>query len=154
MPSQPPEPLPPKWEPVRERTIVFRYVQHDRADHSEFATNFLADRDNLDKKRIDPLEHPDFRLGMSVFATEAKARDNWAEVFKKLSESGSDRNKRRKRAPKLKMGHFIAEVELVPGRGFEFAGPPDRRGHLTLKGDPERLVQATKDVYPAARSSP
>jgi hypothetical protein len=154
MPPQPLDPPPPKWEPVRSRTVVFRYVQHDHRNHPEFAMNFLADRDNPDKKRVDPLEHPDFRLGMSVFATEDQARENWAEVFKKLSASGSDRNKRRKREPRLKMGHFIAEVELVPGQGFELAGPADKRGHLTLKGDPEHLAGATKCVYPAARSDP
>jgi len=152
MPPEPTDLQPPEWKPVREPKTVFRYVKHDSADHPDFVQNFLPDRDNPDKNRVDPLEHPDYSLGMSVFATESQARDNWSEVFRKLSEGSSKRNKRRKRTPRLKMGDFIAEVELVPDAGFELAGPPDRRGHMTLRGDCHRLAKATKRVYPAARN--
>lgn len=141
---------PPDWQPVGETRVVRRFVKHDSADHPDFAANFVPDKDNPDKQPLDD-EHPDHRLGMSVFDTEEQCRDVWAAIVKKLRDSASPKNKRRDRTPKVKVGHYIADIELRPGEGFEIAGPPDKRGHMTLRGPQEKLAAATIRVYPAAR---
>jgi hypothetical protein len=141
---------PPNWQPITETRVVHRFVQHDSIDHPDFASNFSADKDNPDKRPLDD-EHPEHRLGMSVFDTEEQCRDVWAGILKKLRDGASERNKRRNRVPRVKVGHHIADVELRPGEGFEIAGPPDERGHMTLRGEKEKLAAATTRVYPAAR---
>jgi hypothetical protein len=142
---------PPDWQPVGETRIVHRFVKHDSADHPDFASNFLPDADNPNKQGVDENEHPDHRLGMSVFDTEQQCRAVWAGIVKKLQDGASKKNKRRNRTPKVKLGEYIAEIELTSGVGFEIAGPPDERGHMTLRGPQDKLAAATIRVYPARK---
>jgi hypothetical protein len=144
--SQPP----PNWEPVEEPRTIFRFVQHDSQNHPDFASNFIPDAENPNQQALED-EHPDFRLGMSVFASCRQAKAVWAGIVAKVEAAASSRNKRRNRPLKIKVGHYIAEVLLAPGHGFELAGPPDERGHMTLKGPAQALAAATRNVYPAAR---
>lgn len=142
---------PPDWQPVDETRVVRRFVKHDSADHPDFASNFLPDAENPDKVPVDEDEHPDHRLGMSVFDTEEQCRAIWEGIVKKLRDGASRKNKRRNRPPKVKLGEYIADIELTPGEGFELAGPPDERGHLTLRGSRDKLAAATINVYPARK---
>jgi hypothetical protein len=151
MPPDDAQPVP-KWEPITEPQSVFRFVQHDSPEHPDFVSNFVCDADNPNQKAFED-EHPDYRLGMSVFATEEQARVVWATIAANLQARASPKNKRRNRPPRLKVGHYIAELALTPANGFELAGPPDDRGHMTLKGPAEALAAATQNVYPAARES-
>ncbi|HEV3323832.1 MAG TPA: hypothetical protein VG147_16780 [Solirubrobacteraceae bacterium] len=142
---------PPNWQPVSEPRTVRRFVQHDSPEHPDFAMNFRSDEEAEKPPLRD--EHPDHRLGMSVYDTEEHARAIWAGIAEKVRERASARNKRRGKAPKLRIGDYIADVELQPGNGFELAGPPDERGHMTLRGNKDRLAVATKRVYAAHRDA-
>jgi hypothetical protein len=49
-----------------------------------------------------------------------------------------------------KLGDYVAQVRLRPGRGFNYArtGHP---GHLTVWGDPVKLLESVVDITPVGR---
>lgn len=80
---------------------------------------------------------------MSVFGSLEAARAQWQTVYEAASARGQE----------VRMGNYIAEVELTPDRGFclEDLGEPDE--HLTIWGEPSRLVGAVGRIYPAGKDS-
>ena len=144
------EPAPPVWQPVTEPQLVFRFLKQPNQDAEDFADQFLAD--DKGKKAVEG-EHPDLRTGMSAFASEVAARKRWADLkaaaLKQRSEKSARRQKTKPRRFKMSIGDYIGEVLLVPGEGFEIAGPADVDGHLTIRGDKDRLAARVLDIYPA-----
>lgn len=80
---------------------------------------------------------------MSAFKSLGAAREVW-KVIRQAAES---------RGQEIKAGHFVAEVVLTPGDGFDIEdlGEPDE--HVTIWGSADALAAAVTDVYPASTSS-
>ncbi|MFZ2051422.1 MAG: hypothetical protein WAU69_10890 [Solirubrobacteraceae bacterium] len=134
---------PPQWQPVVEPRLVYRWVKHSSSDHEDFIENFVSDAERGEK----PLEgeHPDYMHGRSAFDSLENARSAWERIYVRLKA-------RSKGKPvKMRVGHFIAEIELRPGDGFEIDAPlnADPRGHLWIKGDKTKLAAATGTIYAA-----
>lgn len=47
-----------------------------------------------------------------------------------------------------KIGRFLAEVQLVPGEGFNYTRDTGPEGHLTVWGRPIQLRQVVTDIVP------
>jgi hypothetical protein len=136
--------LPPDWKDVETETPVYRFVKQPSKDAPRFVRNFWSDR----KRKKPPMpgreeEHDELRDGMSAFITEDLARDAWEEQELLRNPPG------RPREP-LRMGDYIAKVVLMPGQGFLIDLEPD--GHLTLRGDAQKLADAVAEpIYSAKR---
>ena len=52
----------------------------------------------------------------------------------------------------MSVGDYIAEVELQPNQGFEIVDSGDPDGHLTIRGDKDRLAAHVRHVCPAERN--
>ncbi len=137
----------PNWQSVTEPRIVFRFVKHDDPSADGFADNFASDEERGKSPGLD--EHPDLLTGMSAFVSEEKARKRWAEIKGAALKKRSERNKRRQRPLRMTVGDYIAEVVLGPGDGVEFVDLGDTDGHLTIRGDKDRLAARVARVYPA-----
>lgn len=140
-------PQPPKWEPVVEPRLVFRLLRQPDRTADDFADNFMSDGER--GKALHDDEHPDLQTGMSVFASEAAARARYTAVRNEALKNRSDRNRRRNRPIKMRIGEHIGEVLLAPREGFEIVDDGDPEGHLTLRGDKDRLAARVAQIYPA-----
>jgi hypothetical protein len=83
--------------------------------------------------------YPELQDGMSTFGSLSAARAQW----KSVSEAAA------KRGQAVRMGHFIAAVELEPDLGFSIEDLNEPDEHLTIWGDPARLAGAVHRIYPA-----
>jgi hypothetical protein len=92
-----------------------------------------------------PGEHPDYMLGQSAYDSLENARAAWARFY----ESRVERNKGK--PVQMRVGHFIAELELDPADGIEIDAPLDAepRGHVWIKGDKHRLAASFVEIYAA-----
>lgn len=79
--------------------------------------------------------------GMSAYGSLASARLVWDSIRQRADELGQP----------VKVGYYIAKVELEPDSGFllEDLSEPDE--HLTIWGDRHRLAGAVSRVYAAQR---
>jgi hypothetical protein len=138
---------------VSEPRLVYRFLKKPDKDASDFADNFMSDGERANGKPTLPGEHPEFRTGMSAFVSEAAARKRWVEIkaasLKKRSEKSARRQKGRPRTFKMSIGDHIGEVLLGPGEGFEIVDMNETDGHLTIRGDKDRLAARVADIYPA-----
>jgi hypothetical protein len=137
----------PRWQPITEPWIVFRFVKDADPNADGFAENFASDQER--GKSPLPDEHPDLLSGMSAFASEEKARRRWTTIRSNALRRQSERNKRRQRPLRMSVGDYIAEVELVPNEGFEIIDLSEPDGHLTIRGDKHQLAARVVRVYPA-----
>jgi hypothetical protein len=134
---------PPDWKSVETATDIYRYVKHASKDDEGFAESFWSDRKAGKRPYPREKEHDELRDGFSAFISDEAARDQWEEIEMAKNPVGLPRKP-------LQMGDFIARVRVPGGQGFAIDLDPD--GHLILKGDLERLVDAEIDIYPAARN--
>ena len=79
----------PDWQPVLAVTCVFRFVKDGDPSAEGFADNFKSDAERDKAPAHD--EHPDLLTGMSAFASEAKARERWAQIRKQALKKRSER---------------------------------------------------------------
>jgi hypothetical protein len=49
-----------------------------------------------------------------------------------------------------KLGDYVAQIALRPGRGFNYART-GHAGHLTVWGDPVKLLESVVDITPVER---
>lgn len=77
---------------------------------------------------------------MSTFGSLGAAREQWRTVYEAATERGQE----------VRMGNYVAEVELTVDQGYslEDLGEPDE--HLTIWGDATQLAGAVRRIYPAA----
>lgn len=101
--------------------------------------DFASDRDSGKRPLRREKAFPELRDGMSVFGSLAAARTLWQMVYEAAAARGQE----------VRMGNYVAEVELIPDQGYllEDLGEPDE--HLTIWGDPARLAGAVGRIYPA-----
>ncbi|HEV2973889.1 MAG TPA: hypothetical protein VGX69_02700 [Solirubrobacteraceae bacterium] len=139
---------------MTEPRLVFRFLKQPDKHAPDFADNFKSDEER-GKKPVQG-EHPDLGTGMSAFVSEAAARKRWAEIksgsLKKRSEKSERRQKGRPRPFKMSIGDYVGEVLLISGAGFEFVDLNEPDGHLTIRGEKNRLAAQVADVYPAETS--
>jgi hypothetical protein len=148
---QPPEPEPPEWEPVTEPRIVYRFLKGPKATPEDFAS------DGERGKKLLPGEHPDLLTGMSVFLSEASARERWQQVksaaLRKQRERETEKAARlkqvRPRPFRMSIGDYIGEVVIGPGAGVEILDLAEPGGHLTMRGPKDELAARVANVYPA-----
>jgi hypothetical protein len=134
-------PIPP------EGRTVHRFVHTDRLDVEQLAQDFVADEDNPNVPGPDERERliPELQEGMSAFGSEEAARDVWEQILRPAAA---------RRGQDVRAGDFIAEVDLVPDRGFEIEDLQEETGHLTIWGDPVCLAEAVhRPPYPAERNA-
>ncbi len=122
---------------------MYRWVKDASVAAPGFVENFASDAERGQKPLPD--EHPGYMEGRSAFDTLEHAREAWMAIYDKLA-------KRKKGKPvQMRVGNYIAAVELTPNHGFEVDDPPDAdpRGHLWIKGDKTRLAAAAGPIYEA-----
>jgi hypothetical protein len=123
---------------------VYRFVHASTIDAPALTADFVSDRE-AGKPPLGRREkmYPELRDGMSTFGSLNAARGVWQSI-REAAES---------RGQAIKAGHFVAEVLLTAGQGFdvEDLGEPDE--HLTIWGAPDRLAAAVQAVYPASTSN-
>lgn len=128
--------------PVEEPRTVYRFVHVDDVDDPKLVEDFRSDRES--GKRPVPREKaiPELQDGMSTFGSLSGARDQWQTI----SEAAA------KRDQAVRVGYYIAEVELVPDRGYSVEDLDEPNEPLTTWGEANRLAEDVRRIYPAAIS--
>lgn len=111
-------------------------------DDPKLVEDFLSDRESGKRPLRRETMYPELQDGMSTFASLDAARDLWETVREAAAARGQE----------VRMGNFIAEVELQPDRDFSIEDLDEPDGHLTIWGDPAQLAQAVSRIYLAATS--
>jgi hypothetical protein len=108
---------------------VFRIVRSDGAGDPVLLNSFRSHYELSDEPRGVERRSAVIHMGISMYSAEQIARGT-AQRFDKL-------------------GGFVARLHLGVGRGFNFAhtGHPS---HLTVWGDPVKLVDCVIDIQPVA----
>jgi hypothetical protein len=127
--------------PVTFARSVYRFCQHEFCE----AADLLADCAREGQKRPDEREREcrELLTAISTYGSRKAAQDVWAAIRA---------NALRKGDPTVKVGHFIAEIELVADRGFEIEDLDEPDRHLYVWGAPNMLLAAVTSVFPAERS--
>jgi hypothetical protein len=81
--------------------------------------------------------YPELLDGMSVYGSEEAAYRRWSRC-REIAEQ--------KKEP-IRVGEYIAEVELRPGMGFDIEDLRDPDEHLTIWGEPDQLAACTRRIY-------
>jgi hypothetical protein len=138
---------PPNWQQVVAPIVVYRWVKHSSPDVEDFVRDFESDAERGETPL--PGEHPDYMLGRSAYDSLENAQDAWMRLYAKIQE------RKKGKEFEMKVGYFIAAIELRPDDGIEIDAPVDAdpRGHLWVKGDKAKLAAACSTIYPAARST-
>ena len=117
---------------------VYRFVHVAELTDPALRDQFLADRENgmtpfFRREKL----YPELLDGMSAYGSAQAAERRWAEC----------RDIARQRNEPMRVGEYVAEVELTPNQDVdvEDLGEPDE--HLTIWGDPDRLCAATRRIY-------
>jgi len=127
--------------PVEGGRIVFRFVGTASLDPKELAPWFIPDREDPNLPTdLREQKYPELRDGRSAYCTEDLARQRWDAMYKNALHAGQS---------SVRQGHFIAEVVLSDGEGFELEDRRKRDGHLTIWGDQLKLAKAVCRVFPA-----
>jgi len=125
---------------------VYRFVHTDDLSDPELRNEFLGDRESweLRGKNYDPtdreIEFPILQEGMSVWGSREFMQARWARISARAAARGDA----------VEIGDFIADVNLVPGQGCHIEDLGEEGQHMTLWGDPDRLVQVVQPITPAA----
>jgi hypothetical protein len=81
--------------------------------------------------------YPEIMLGMSVYGSVEAAQRRWESCRAAAIREGKP----------IRIGDYVAEVELVPDRGFSIEDLHDPQEHLTIWGDPDQLAACTRRIY-------
>jgi len=101
----------------------------------EFRERFLSDRERGVRPGRLEERYPDLYDAISAFDTVQSARRRWEQIAERV---GADR---------VRMGRWIARLRLEPGNGFAYHGP-DPTGHVYVRGQQVKLIEAVVDVLP------
>jgi len=121
---------------------VYRFVHAASTDDPELVEDFRSDRDSGKSPFRREKAFPELRDGMSTFGSLEAARALWQTVFVAATARGQE----------VRMGNYIAEVELGPDEGFSLEDLDEPDEHLTIWGEPARLAAAVGRIYSATTS--
>jgi len=125
--------------PVAESRTVYRFVRVPSVDDEALADDFVSDRVTGKRPLRREKAYPELTDGMSVFGSLGAAR----------AERERIRAAAEKRGQEVRIGAYVAEVELLPDHGcsLEDLGEPDE--HLTIWGNPAQLAGAVRRIISA-----
>jgi hypothetical protein len=117
---------------------VYRFVHVAELNGPALPDQFRSDRE----QGMTPFfrrekRYPELLDGMSVYASPEAALRRWTKC----------RDVAVARGEPIQIGSYVAEVELVPDRGFCVEDLGDDEGHLTIWGNPDLLAAATCRIY-------
>jgi hypothetical protein len=118
---------------------VYRFAKVGAADDPALRDDFLSDRDSGKRPLRREKAYPELRDGMSTFGSLEAARVVWRVIH----------DAARLRGQEVELGRYIAEVNLEPNSGFDVEDLHEPDEHLTIWGEPDRLVAAVRRIYPA-----
>jgi hypothetical protein len=141
MPSQPLD-----RRSVDQQRTVYRFVRTADREDPDLRNDFHSDRARaaLEGAEYIPVdreaEFPELQDSMSVFGSPEPMRERWSRISARAAAKGQT----------VKLGDFIAELNLEPGEDcwIEDLGEEDQ--HMHLWGDPDRLASAVVIIEPAA----
>jgi hypothetical protein len=81
--------------------------------------------------------YPELFDGMSMYGSPEAALIHWQRCWRTAQSYGEA----------MRVGAYVAEVELQAGKGFEIEDLEEEDEHLTIWGDPDRLAAATRRIY-------
>lgn len=84
---------------------------------------------------------PELQDGMSAFRTLEQARERWRDVAALARQRGEP----------VRIGDYVACVDLKAGLDFAYEDPGEPDGHMTIWGDPDLLAAAVSGIEPADR---
>jgi len=114
--------------------VVYEFVPTSDRSAAEFVDEFRSDKAR--GKGPSPREErfPDLHDSISAFRTFEDAHRRWKQIADRFG------------ADKVRLGPYVARIELEPGQGFKYEDSEDPTGHLYVQGDPVKLVEAVADV--------
>ncbi len=122
--------------PILEPTSVYRFVHVERPDDPELVPDFRSDQEAGKRARERQAAIPELHRGQSMYNSLVSAREAWNGLHRAAERKGQ----------RLRIGDYIAEVELLPGRGFAIEDPGHASGHVTVWGDKERLAASVRQI--------
>jgi hypothetical protein len=126
--------------PGDERT-VYRFVHVDSVTDERLPCDFKSDRACGKRARGRQAHIPELHDGMSVFRTRENAAARWADLASKARQEVPGAT--------IRVGHFIARVELRAGQGLAYEDLGSEDGHMTLWGGPLKLAACVAEIFPA-----
>lgn len=111
----------------------------DPALSDDFKSDLASGKRPFRREKV----YPELQDGMSMFGSLAAARDLWQPIYEAAAERGQE----------VRMGSYVAEVELDVDQGFEIEDLGEPGEHLTVWGEQTRLASAVGRIYPAASPS-
>jgi hypothetical protein len=125
---------------------VYRFVGVSSREIEGLWKYFKSDREDGKPPKEREQLYDELRDGMSAYVSWEAARDVWQGI-----EDAQAARKRSGRRKPLRIGDYIAEVQLVKDQGFEIEDIGDVGGHLTIFGDPRALAAAVTDIQRGAK---
>jgi hypothetical protein len=126
---------------------VYRFVGVPSREMEGLWKYFKSDREDDKPATERELLYDELRDGMSAYTSWEAARDLWQGI-----EDAQAARKRSGRRKPLRIGDYIAEVQLVQDQGFKIEDIGDAGGHLTIFGDPHALAAVVTDIQRGAKS--
>jgi hypothetical protein len=120
---------------------VFRFVHSPNVDEDSLARDFRSDDEMGKVPRGRAARIPELQKGLSVFRSLPLARDRWAAIAGHVRRSDINQE--------IRIGHFIAIVQLNPDQNFAFEDLGQVDGHMTLWGPPKALATSVVEIVPA-----
>jgi hypothetical protein len=118
---------------------VYRFAKVEALDDPALRDDFLSDRESGKRPLRREKAYPELRDGMSTFGSLEAARVVWRDIHGAATRRGQA----------VELGEYIAEVSLEPDCGFDIEDLHEPDEHLTIWGEPDRLVEAVRRIYPA-----
>lgn len=122
-------------------TEVYRFVHVPDAGDPRLIGDFLSDR-SRGKKPLGRAERiPELLDGMSVFRSLATARRRWEDIEARVRRKNPDGT--------IKIGEYVARLVLEPDGDFLVEDLGDADGHMTIWGNPKKLMAAVVEIHSA-----
>jgi len=119
---------------------VFRLVHVSAVDDHALVEDMKSNAAKELPARGRERRHPEIHRGVSVFKSLPQAISRRQRIAARLDRIGT--------GEPVRIGDYVARLVLEgPGFGYEDRDEPD--GHMTIWGEPLRLVAAVTDVSPA-----
>lgn len=118
---------------------MYRFVHADSLQDPYLPMDFVSDLEAGKSPFRREKAYPELREGLSMFGSATAARAQW-EAIRAAAE---------KRGQEIRAGHYIAEVVLEPGLGFEIEDLREPDEHLTIWGDCVQLAMSVRRIDPA-----
>lgn len=125
---------------MEEPRAVFRFVHVADREAPFLADDFRCDREVGLRASSRERAYPELQDGMSAYGAFAAAQRVWETLRAIASARGED----------VRVGNYIAEVELAAGQGFSLEDLGEEDQHLTIWGEKGRLAGAVGRICPAA----